>query len=81
MKSIAHNNTILDFKFKKHALPFIYNFYLGNIFIGQIFKIKSNSWSAIPFHTPSPYGAIDGFKSRDDAAMIMLKICGFIRCE
>lgn len=74
--SIVHNGKVLDYCFKKISNN-IYNFYIGNIFVGQIFKHSKHSWSAVNFYE-SKQCLVDGFGSRLYAADYLLKFNGFI---
>lgn len=76
MYSINVNGEIKDFRYKKvnHG----YTFYIGDTLIGQTFKMRNNSWSAVTWHTPDKYGPVDGFNSRYSASEYMLKVSGFI---
>ena len=72
MYSLVVDNKVQDFKYKKTE------FYLGDTFIGQIFKLN-NSWSAVPWYKPSKIGVVHGFKTRYHASMYMLQYCEFIK--
>lgn len=64
----------LDFSFKKiqehHSA-----FYIGDIYIGQIFKMM-RSWSIVG-KTPNRLCPIDGLKTRLDCCMLLLKLEGY----
>lgn len=72
-----------DWKFTRSASGspelLIWNFFLGETFIGQLFKLKKSGWCPAVHHTPCPFGGVDGFATRFDAAMYMLQVCGFVR--
>ena len=90
MNSLIVNGKVLDYKFKK-TVDGIYAFYIGDILIGQVFRI-ANHWSAVSTEpsrqlTYSPgidefilysMSMVDGFKSRLFAADYMLKLQGYV---
>ena len=49
-----------------------FNFYIGDLFVGQVFKRKKGVWDAVPW-TKNPIGVVNGFRSRLDAAEYCLK--------
>ena len=63
---------VLDY----HFIPMVkldgYNFKIGDILIGQIFKIRNRRWSAVPWYGTNSMSA-DGFATRLDAAEYCLK--------
>jgi hypothetical protein len=85
MYSTIHDGKVLDWHFRKTGLEpdkkdrYAWNFYIGDIFIGQIFPMPRNRWSAVPWHTQCPYGSLEGFSTRHDACEYMLRACGFHR--
>jgi len=74
MYSVIHQGKVLDFHFKKMS-NYCYNFSVGDIFIGQIFKLRKHSWSGISFHNVR--GSMDGFGCRFYAAQYLLRLNGF----
>jgi len=46
MMSTIVNGKVLDWKFKKGGQDFITVFYVGDIYVGQIFKM-SHGWSVV----------------------------------
>lgn len=77
MYLIIVDGKVLDYKFKKHkAADFIYSFYIGDIFVGQLFRMRKNGWSCVP-RDSYPLSPMDGFRSRFDAAECLLKMCGY----
>jgi hypothetical protein len=75
--SLVHDGKVLDFHFKKTHEAFITNFYCGDIFMGQIFKI-GKSWTAVPKER-SDYAPYHGFRTRYDAAVMILKVNGYYK--
>ena len=74
MYSATINGEVLDYNFKPMQLNnYGYHFYVGNIFMGYIFKMK-RSWSAVASKVPCVYGSVNGFKSRLDAAEFILQV-------
>jgi len=72
MLSKIVNGKVLDFKFKKlqnnhHA------FYIGDILIGQVFKMRSGWSSVIDFRPCVNVGVVNGFKTRYSAVQYMLQ--------
>ncbi len=62
---------ILDWHFKVRTSDTL--FYIGDIYLGQLFYNKSLGWSAVTkFDTE--FRAIDGFISRKKAAEFLLKV-------
>lgn len=63
---ITKDKQVLDWKFKKFECG--YNFYIGDIFLGQLFKPYSSrsGWTAVPDATLGKN--IPGFISREKAA-------------
>jgi len=75
MMSAIVNGKVLDFKYKKGGQDFITVFYIGNIYVGQIFKM-SNGWSVVG-KTKNSLGPIDGLRSRWQAAELLLRMEGY----
>jgi hypothetical protein len=70
-----------DWKFTKSKANYdfqVWNFYLDETFIGQIFKAQRSGWDPVVHHTRCPFGGLGGFATRYSAAEYMLKVCGFI---
>jgi hypothetical protein len=65
---------VLDWKFKR-AMPHVVSFSIGNIHIGQIFKIN-NSYTGV-LRNGHQYNGIGGFRTRHDAAAYLLFIGGY----
>lgn len=61
---------VLDFKFKKREIDTV--FYVGDIFVGQIFKI-GKTYSVVG-KTPNVLCPIDGLATRRHAAELLLKM-------
>lgn len=70
MLSEIVDGKVLDWRFKRRKVDTL--FYIGDIFVGQIFKI-GKSWSAVS-RIPTTMGVIHGFRTRGDAARLLLKI-------
>lgn len=81
MYSIIYEDKVLDFHYYKGGgNNNMYNFYIGDIFIGQIFKRRKHSWHAVSFHKNSQDKEtrhMGGFGCRDYAAEFLLKVNGF----
>ena len=80
MLSVIHKGRVLDFKYKKLS-DYTYSFYIGEILIGQIFKMRKSNWSAVIWHDTDEnirkLFPVDGFKSRYHASEFMLKCSGY----
>jgi len=79
MYSTVVDGKVLDWKYKRsgHDFP-VYNFYIGDIFIGQIFNLGRSGWCPVTFHTVCPYKNVHGFRTLCHASEFMLQVCGFI---
>lgn len=77
MQSIVLKGKVLDFKYiqNKH-LKFVYNFYIGDIYVGQLFKIDEHRWAAVG-NTSHKFNKIDGFGTRWKAAEFLLRLEGY----
>jgi len=74
--SVCYKGKVLDYSYKKLQNSH-YAFYIGDIYIGQLFNTGS-FWSCVsnkPEKIPDPY---DGFKTRHYAAQFLLKINKYI---
>lgn len=68
---------VLDYHYKKSKVnDFQYNFYIGDIFVGQVFQINQHRWSAVSA-MPNVYGVVEGFGSRFWASEYLLKVGGY----
>jgi len=72
--SVIHCGKVLDFHYKKakHLSKGTVNFYIGDIFIGIIFRMGKEEYSAVP-KEPCAFAPVDGFKSRFHASKFMLE--------
>lgn len=61
MHSVCINDKVLDFKYSK-LNGWCWNFYIGDIFLGQIFNVNK-SYTAVPFFKQS-ICKVYGFKLR-----------------
>ena len=78
--STVYEGKVLDWKFTKTKHGFTaYNFYIGDILIGQLFKMKEQTWSAVSFFKTQKVCPVDGFRSRYHAAQFLLKVNGLQR--
>ena len=77
MLSLVVEGKVLDWRFKK-LNDFTYAFYVGDIYVGQVFKMKGRSWSAVS-SKPNEIHPIDGFKSRYYASEFLLKLNGLVK--
>jgi hypothetical protein len=82
--SCCVDGKVLDWKFTKCKASYnspVWNFHLGGTFIGKIFKGTFRGWNPVVYHTRCPFGGLNGFATRYDAAEYMLKVCGFMQGE
>lgn len=78
MLSCVYNGKVLDFHYKKLS-DRCYNFSIGDIFIGQIFKMRKHNWYAVSWYENARGSrfSMGGFGSRYHASEYLLKINGF----
>lgn len=71
MLSECYDGKVLDWSFKKSS-DGVYNFYIGDIYIGKVFRQGKSDWSVVSSvpHVLNP----GGFRSRYAAADYMLRI-------
>ena len=74
MQSLVVNGKVLDFRYKK-ITDSISAFYIGSIYVGQVFKMHKRAWSVVA-KTPNKICPVDGFARRRDAAEFLLKLEG-----
>lgn len=74
MYSVIVNGKVLDHQHKK-INDFISLFYIGDIYVGQIYKMKK-SWSVVS-KTPNKLCPINGLKTKLDACELLLKLEGY----
>ncbi len=77
MNSCIVDGKVLDFKYKK-LNEFTYAFYIGDIYIGQVFNMDT-SWTAVgrPANDTKSLGPINGFKNRYYASEYLLLLTGY----
>lgn len=80
MYSVVHEGKVLDYHYKKQN-EFTYAFYIGDILIGQVFKMRGGCWSCVGWKTKNEHMhslyPVDGFKTRFHASEFMLKAAGY----
>ena len=75
MMSCVYEGKVLDWHFKKRPSDTL--FYIGDILVGQLFKI-GDGWSALAAHPHHDNTAlVDGFRTRIDACQFLLKYEGY----
>lgn len=62
---------VLPYTYKKNEV--CTNFYIGDIFLGQIFKMH-NDWSVVSWHTPKGYNSVSGLKTKTDCCEWLIKM-------
>jgi hypothetical protein len=70
--SIIKDNEVLDFRFKRTSQKFRTLFYVGDIFVGQIFKM-GRTYSVVG-KNPHPLSPIRGLATRWQAAELLLRM-------
>src|SRR6185369_6997981 len=81
MLSIVHEDKVLDFHYKQSkSESHMYNFYVGDIFVGQLFKLGKHNWYAVSFYK-NYKGGMGGFGSRYHASEFLLKVNKFYKDE
>jgi hypothetical protein len=73
--ALCWEGQVLVYRFK-NLRDGIYAFYCGDVYMGQLFKMrrrKGYTWTAVP-NWPSPYSPYDGLSSRLDACEMCIKI-------
>jgi len=76
MMSHIHEGKVLDYHYKK-LTSCATAFYIGDIYVGQIFKLRK-TWSVVG-RSPHPLCPIDGIATRWQAAQLLLKLEGYIK--
>lgn len=71
--SITVDGKVKDYHFIRQN-DFTVNFYIGDIYVGQIFKL--NGYTAM-LCKPHPHNKVHGFKTRLAAAEYLLRIGGY----
>jgi len=70
---------VLPWKFTQQHQDFIYNFYLGDMRVGQVFRHTCRSrttWTALA-RSSNDIGLVNGFATRHAAADMILKLEGY----
>ena len=72
MYSVVVDGKVLDMRYKKMEHNHGYVFYVGDIYVGQIFKTR-NRWCAVSSKPSNGLCPLDGFRSRYHASEFLLK--------
>lgn len=79
MHSLVLDGKVLDFKYKKDKDNFRTLFYVGDIFVGQIFHESTGKWAVVGSGNNNfALYPIHGFATRWDASQFLLKAEGYI---
>ena len=70
MISSVVDGKVLDWHWKKRSNDYL--FYIGDIFIGQVWNMGVHGWTALHRESNS-IGLAEGFKTRYDASHFLLK--------
>jgi hypothetical protein len=68
------NGEVLDWHFKPLGNSCLTAFYIGDIYVGQVANMGQGGWSAATGANPHSIMPVNGFKTRTDAAIFLLKI-------
>jgi|GEM_PF-5663219 len=74
--SVIVDGKVLDFVYRK-SLEFSYNFYIGDVLVGQVFRAGRGNWTAVSWKKPSKLCPVEGFRSRYHASEFLLKLNGY----
>ena len=66
-----YQGKVLDYRFKRMN-EFTYAFYIGDIYLGQVYNMDRN-WAAVS-GIITGYGPVYGFKTRMDACQYILQV-------
>jgi len=78
MYSTIVNGKVLDWHFKSLGPTCLSAFYIGDVYVGQVGKMRKGNWSAACGNKPSAgLCPVNGFRSRLDAAEFLLKLGGY----
>jgi hypothetical protein len=64
---------VLDYHFKPLKINEGYNFCIGDIHVGQVFRLGRNKWAAVTNYA-HPLFPVYGLATRLDAAELLLKV-------
>lgn len=70
MISSIVEDKVLDWKWKRYN--YRYTFFIGDIFIGQVFNMDKLGWTAL-HRDHQPIGLVEGFKTKYAASHFLLK--------
>ncbi len=80
--SIVHQGEVLDYRYLPSHGPdqelMAYNFYIGENFLGQIFKVRT-AWAAVAWGKCQGLPLVHGFKTRHHASDYILKVTGYCK--
>jgi hypothetical protein len=81
MMSCCYDGKVLDFNWKKRQDGYLFR--IGDILIGEVYRVGNHEWSAHGWGTHHPSETIaplvDGFGSRYHCAAYLLKTQGYWR--
>lgn len=73
--SYVKDGKVLDYHWKK-LMDGVYAFYIGDIYLGQVFNLNRGGWSAVS-KKPNDLCPIAGFKTRLKASEMLIKLAGY----
>jgi hypothetical protein len=73
--SVVLDKKVLDFRYVRQN-KFTQAFYIGDILLGQVFKLGKHNWSCVS-NTYQKFGKIDGFGTRHAASEMLIRLGGY----
>ncbi len=77
MYSIVLDGKVLDYRYKKMN-DFTYAFYVGDIYVGQVFRMRKGRWACIG-NKANDLCPVHGFADRLYASEFILKLGGYVK--
>jgi hypothetical protein len=71
---ITHDKQVLDYHYKRHNKGIV-NFFVGDIFLGQILKSWDGFYTAIPHKGRPRPETVKGFGTRFKAVQYLIQVC------
>jgi hypothetical protein len=71
---VTKDKQVMDYHYKRHNKDIV-NFFVGDIFLGQIHKTWDGEYTAIPFKSRPVAETVHGFKTRLRAAQYLIQVC------
>jgi hypothetical protein len=71
---VTKDKQVMDYHYKRHNKDIV-NFFVGDIFLGQIIKSWDGEYTAIPYKNRSVAETVRGFNTRLRAAQYLIQVC------